>query len=217
MKNLILIRLNNTKSAFILAILVHAIPALIWQLTSHSNSVEWSEGLEQKNLISVDLGGFSMGNKKTGNGGRKQNSSLTSASSTNSSTATTSTTTTNNESTEQNTNSVGNNNSAGIGNGIGNGSGEGLGNGTGFNGAIQNYQEPQYPRAAIKRNLEGTIKVKINVLANGQLKNFDILQSSGHSILDNAAISAIQQWTFKPHPKNIDYFVLKTIIFSLKN
>lgn len=212
MKNLILIRLNNTKSAFILAILVHAIPALIWQLTSHSNSVEWSEGLEQKNLISVDLGGFSMGNKKAGNGGKKQNSSTTSSSST-----TTSTTTTTNESTEQNTNSVGNNNSAGIGNGIGNGSGEGLGNGTGFNGAIQNYQEPQYPRAAIKRNLEGTIKVKINVLANGQLKNFDILQSSGHSILDNAAISAIQQWSFKPHPKNVDYFVLKTIIFSLKN
>ena len=215
MKNLILIRLNNTKSAFILAILVHAIPALIWQLTSHSNSVEWSEGLEQKNLISVDLGGFSMGNKKAANGGKKQNSSTTSSSS--KTTSTNSTTTTTNESTEQNTNSGSNNNGSGVGSGIGNGSGEGLGNGTGFNGAIQNYQEPQYPRAAIKRNLEGTLKVKINVLANGQLKNFDILQSSGHSILDNAAISAIQQWTFKPHPKNIDYFVLKTIIFSLKN
>lgn len=225
MKNMIFSRLSNTQSAFLIAIILHAVPALIWQFSTNSQSIQWNEGFEQKNLIAVDLGSFSLGGKKGGNGGNTKNEThkkSMSSNTTTSSSATKSLPTTDSSlqtSTDQTSNGQTSNSSGGGNSGTGNGTGtgEGIGNGIGFNGAIQNYQEPQYPRAAIKRNLEGTIKVKINVQASGQLKNFEILQSSGHSILDNAATSAIMQWTFKPHPKNVDYFVLKTIIFSLKN
>jgi len=223
MKNMIFPRFSNTQSAFLIAIILHAVPALIWQFSTNSQSIQWNEGFEQKNLIAVDLGSFSSAGKKGGNGGNAKNEdqrkmtnspNATSAVSTKTLSTSDSLLPTSNDHTAHGTASSSN---GGSNTGAGNGLEEGIGNGTGFNGAIQNYQEPQYPRAAIKRNLEGTIKIKINVLGSGQLKNFEILQSSGHSILDNAATSAILQWTFKPHPKNTDYFVLKTIIFSLKN
>lgn len=220
MKTSLFSRLSNLQSAFLIAIIVHAIPAVIWQFTQNSHSQEWNEGFDQKNLIAVDLGSFSLGGKKGGQ--PKSEKSDLKKSSINSATKFASTTTNETSansslSSSSSSSEIASGNGNGSGNGSGAGTGEGLGNGTGFSGAIQNYQEPQYPRAAIKRNLEGTIKVKINVSANGQLKSFEILQSSGHEILDNAATSAIRQWTFKPHPKNSDYFVLKTIIFSLKN
>lgn len=102
--------------------------------------------------------------------------------------------------------------------------GEGLGTGYGsasnsegvFQGAVANYTEPTYPPIAIKRNLQGTAIIKINLHSSGEMQSYEILQSTGHSVLDNAVIDAIKKWKFKAHPKGVAYYVKKTVVFVLK-
>lgn len=49
-----------------------------------------------------------------------------------------------------------------------------------------------YPMAARRRHEQGTVQVGYQLLANGQVKQVDILESSGFSDLDQAAIQAVQ-------------------------
>jgi TonB family protein len=95
---------------------------------------------------------------------------------------------------------------------VGNQSGSGTGDS--FSSSIQNYAEPVYPRLAIKRGLQGSIKVKIEVGPDGVPSQVLILKTSGHKILDESALSAVKKWVFIKKP-NATYFVEKTIVFEL--
>lgn len=46
----------------------------------------------------------------------------------------------------------------------------------------------RYPRAAQRARLEGDVRVKVLVDGTGALKSFDLLESSGHRILDKATL-----------------------------
>jgi TonB family protein len=96
----------------------------------------------------------------------------------------------------------------------GNQSGSGSGTRDSFSSSIQNYSEPVYPRLAIKRGLQGSIKVKIEVGPDGVPSQVLILKTSGHKILDESALSAVKKWVFIKKP-NASYFVEKTIVFEL--
>ncbi len=50
-----------------------------------------------------------------------------------------------------------------------------------------------YPRLAQKRNWQGKVLVSLQIRANGDIENIQISQSSGYSILDNAAIASIRK------------------------
>lgn len=52
------------------------------------------------------------------------------------------------------------------------------------------YTEIRYPRAAVRRNIQGTLELDLNVDKNGQLLNVSIAVSSGHDMLDNSALEA---------------------------
>lgn len=84
-----------------------------------------------------------------------------------------------------------------------------------FDNLAMSYKEPIYPRLAIKRELQGSVKIRVTISTEGKPINTEILESSGHNILDNAALEAVAYWQFQP--KNIQYFVEKTIVFKLKN
>lgn len=61
------------------------------------------------------------------------------------------------------------------------------------------YQSiPDYPVRAIEDAQQGLAVVKAYILKNGRVGNAVIEQSSGHDILDKAAISAVSQWVFEP-------------------
>jgi TonB family protein len=77
------------------------------------------------------------------------------------------------------------------------------------------YKDPIYPRLAIKRELQGNVTVKVSVTAEGNPSNIEILKSSGHDLLDRAAIDAMSGWRFLP--RTAPYFVEKNIVFQLKN
>ena len=67
----------------------------------------------------------------------------------------------------------------------------------GYAGYLRN-PAPDYPPAAQKRGLEGKVVLKVHVLASGQPDNVTVAKSSGHQILDDAALKAVTQWAFAP-------------------
>ena len=56
---------------------------------------------------------------------------------------------------------------------------------------------PVYPELARKRSLEGSVRLAFDVHTNGATGGITILESSGHPILDEAAMAAVARWTFK--------------------
>jgi protein TonB len=64
--------------------------------------------------------------------------------------------------------------------------------------SILSKVEPPYPQSARQAGIEGTVLVKIEILANGHSGNITVSRSSGHEILDEAALSTVEQWRFVP-------------------
>lgn len=83
-----------------------------------------------------------------------------------------------------------------------------------FLASVQSFTEPVYPKSALKRGIQGAIKVKIFINIDGLPDDIQILQSSGHKILDEAALVAIKKWVFKKGGGPL-YYVVKTIVFQI--
>jgi protein TonB len=59
-------------------------------------------------------------------------------------------------------------------------------------------QPPDYPRRAIELDLSGTVVVRALLDVAGNPRETRVHRSSGHSILDAAAIAAVRRWAFEP-------------------
>ncbi len=57
---------------------------------------------------------------------------------------------------------------------------------------------PVYPRAARRAGWQGVVRIRALVGANGTVASADVAQSSGHAILDEAAIEAVRLTIFAP-------------------
>ena len=55
------------------------------------------------------------------------------------------------------------------------------------------YSKIRYPRRAIRRSLQGALELDVTVREDGSLVEVAIVESSGYSILDDAALEAAQQ------------------------
>jgi protein TonB len=83
----------------------------------------------------------------------------------------------------------------------------------------KNNPRPGYPDIARKRNAQGTVVILALVNEKGSVEEAWVESSSGHVILDNAAISAVKSWDFEPgrhgdHP--VKSHVILPITFQLK-
>lgn len=58
--------------------------------------------------------------------------------------------------------------------------------------------DPAYPSASRKAGQAGTVLLRIEILANGRTGDISVVQSTGYSALDEAAIAAVGQWQFVP-------------------
>ena len=79
---------------------------------------------------------------------------------------------------------------------------------------------PSYPHMARRMGLQGKVVLNVEVLANGSCGQINVAQSSGHSALDNNALSAVKTWHFIPATqagKAINKWHQVPIIFSLKD
>jgi periplasmic protein TonB len=78
---------------------------------------------------------------------------------------------------------------------------------------------PGYPVQARKRHYQGTVVLDVLVDARGKAQDVRIAESSGYSILDRAAMEAVENWRFKPGRKNgrpVDTWVKLPVRFELK-
>lgn len=57
---------------------------------------------------------------------------------------------------------------------------------------------PAYPRLAERRGWTGTVVLLIDVAADGTVSDVRIESSSGHDILDEAAVAAVRTWRYRP-------------------
>lgn len=57
---------------------------------------------------------------------------------------------------------------------------------------------PEYPRRALRRGIEGTVMVRVDVGPDGVPTSVGISRSSTSRDLDRAAIDAVERWRFRP-------------------
>ena len=57
---------------------------------------------------------------------------------------------------------------------------------------------PSYPRRARREGLEGRVVLSVLVANTGSVNNIYVLETSGVSLLDEAAITAVAEWSFVP-------------------
>jgi TonB family protein len=91
------------------------------------------------------------------------------------------------------------NNGTGSDGGRGTGSGGASGAWHGkFPGIGEGNSPPRYPREALAAGREGVVRLRVRVSATGTVEALRIEISSGDSSLDNAALTAVREWQFKP-------------------
>lgn len=93
----------------------------------------------------------------------------------------------------------------------------GTGVGVGFENTVTYYKEPVYPKMAIRRGIEGKVLVRLKISNEGIPLESQIISTSGHDTLDQAAVRATKEWRFQKRSGQEHYFVQKNIIFQLKN
>lgn len=57
---------------------------------------------------------------------------------------------------------------------------------------------PVYPRIARRRGLEGEVWLRVRVSPEGGVFSVEVERSSGHPVLDGAAVEAVRKWRFHP-------------------
>jgi len=71
---------------------------------------------------------------------------------------------------------------------------------------------PVYPLIARRKGLYGEVLLMVELHKDGSIANIVIKKSSGHDILDKAALSAVKRWIFAP---NIGNAVIVPVVFEL--
>ena len=74
----------------------------------------------------------------------------------------------------------------------------GSGGGPGYRIGSAANPFPPYPPAARRRGIEGTVVLRVAVLADGSPRSVEIARSSGSGLLDEAARDTIARWRFRP-------------------
>lgn len=67
-----------------------------------------------------------------------------------------------------------------------------------FDAAYLRNPPPEYPRLSRRRGEEGRVLLRVHVLASGLPDNIEIVESSGHPRLDQAAHDTVWHWRFRP-------------------
>ena len=78
---------------------------------------------------------------------------------------------------------------------------------------------PEYPPVARRRGYEGTVVLEVFVDREGRVLDLGVFQSSGHNVLDRAAMKAVRGWLFEPARRGeatVDMWVKVPLTFRLK-
>jgi protein TonB len=78
--------------------------------------------------------------------------------------------------------------------------------------------EPDYPRKAAIKGVEGWVKLRFTVLEDGSVTNVIVIDSKPRRVFEKSAIRAIKRWKFKPrivNGKAVKQTAIQVIAFEL--
>ena len=67
-----------------------------------------------------------------------------------------------------------------------------------FNANYGSNPKPKYPASARSRGWQGKVLLRVKVTAEGFSESVTVERSSGHEILDESAVAAVEKWQFMP-------------------
>ena len=59
-------------------------------------------------------------------------------------------------------------------------------------------QQPEFPPGALRKSVEGTVKVRLLISKDGRVESATVIKSSGDNSLDDAARKSVLKWKMKP-------------------
>jgi len=83
-----------------------------------------------------------------------------------------------------------------------------------------NNPKPNYPGIARSRHWEGLVMLRVYVTPDGRSGSVNVSRSSGHEVLDDAALAAVRNWRFIPGKRGdtpIASWVTVPIQFQLRD
>jgi protein TonB len=89
-----------------------------------------------------------------------------------------------------------------------------------FNANYGTNPKPKYPAIARSRGWQGQVLLRVKVSAEGRSEAVTLHRSSGHDVLDESAIAAVEKWQFVPAKRGataVACSVIVPIIFTLNN
>jgi protein TonB len=73
------------------------------------------------------------------------------------------------------------------------------------NASYRKQVPPVYPRRAFDLGQQGVVMLHAEVMPNGKPKTLKVFKSSGHRLLDKAALSAVKKWEFETDPTQVTW------------
>lgn len=89
-----------------------------------------------------------------------------------------------------------------------------------YHAAYLSNPPPAYPLAARRRGVEGTVLVRAEISVGGECQRAELKKTSGHEMLDHAALEAVKKWRFVPAKRGsqaVVAWVEVPITFKLEN
>ena len=77
---------------------------------------------------------------------------------------------------------------------------------------------PRYPMLARRAKLEGSVLLHFRISRDGHIQHVEVRTSSGHALLDEAALAAVRTWRFSPARRGnalIEDAIDQEIVFRL--
>lgn len=72
--------------------------------------------------------------------------------------------------------------------------------------------EPEYPPQARRRGVEGTVVLEAQISLEGTVGGLAVHQSSGHPLLDEAALKAVKTWRFVPGRRGAEQVAMPVLV-----
>ncbi|MFA6970782.1 MAG: TonB family protein [Gallionella sp.] len=89
-----------------------------------------------------------------------------------------------------------------------------------YKASYLNNPRPAYPMVARRMGWQGRVILNVEVLSEGACGAVNVLHSSGHEVLDNAAMNTVKSWRFVPAShagRVVTQWFKVPIVFSLED
>ena len=82
--------------------------------------------------------------------------------------------------------------------------------------SVKSSPKPTYPAEARRKEWTGVVYLRVSISSSGKVTAVSVSRSSGHSILDNAAVSAMKRWKFRPAKNRAGEAVPSTVVAPIQ-